>query len=131
MEKGSFGMFIIPLFIFQFFLGIVGLGVFIYVFFHNIISNYLFVKYSIPVGSPLLTMNDLYITPSFLNYLGVVLFVIGFLFTLLVLSIMKKVIFQKQGFFSLIFYSVFYLMVYPVIALYSIYKYFKGGYTWR
>jgi biofilm PGA synthesis N-glycosyltransferase PgaC len=131
LEKGTFGQFIIPLFIFQFFMGIIGLGVFFYVLVHNFLSNYIFVKYSVSVGTPLLTMNSLYITPSFLNYLGVILFIVGFLFTLIVLSVMKKVVLKKQGFFSLLFYSFFYLMMYPLIALHSIYKYFKGGYTWK
>lgn len=131
LEKGTFGMFVIPLFIFGFFSGIVGLGVFGYLFITKILSNYLFVKYSVTAGAPLLTMNNLYITPSFLNYLGVIIFVVSLAFTLLVLSMMKKVVLNKQGFFYILFYSVFYLMVYPIIAIHAIYKYFKGGYTWK
>lgn len=131
MERGTFGRFIIPYFIFQFFLGVIGLGIFIYLLITKIFSNILFMKYSISAGTPLLTLNDFYITPSFLNYLGIILFVVAFVFTLVILSMMKKVVLKKQNAFNLLLYSIFYLMLYPVIALHSIYKYFKGGYTWK
>jgi len=131
MKKGILGMFIIPFFILQFFLGILGLGVFIYLVTTRTISNLLFVTYSVPVGTPLVTMNELYITPSFLNYLGIVLFIVGGIFTLIILSIMKNTVLKKQNIFNILFYSGLYLSVYPVIALSSLYNYFKRNNSWR
>ena len=42
MKKGTFGMFIIPFFIIQFFLGILGLSIFIYLLVTRILYNFLF-----------------------------------------------------------------------------------------
>ena len=87
--------------------------------------------YSIQVGTPIVTMNDLFITPSFLNYLGVVLFIAGGIFTLLVLHILKDNILEKQNIFVILFYLIFYLLVYPFIMLSAIYNFIKGGAKWR
>jgi len=131
MKKGILGMFVIPFFILQFFLGVLGLGVFVYLITTKLISNILFVTYSLPVGTPLVTMNELYITPSFLNYLGIILFLVGGAFTLIILSIMKNTVLKKQNIFNILFYSGVYLSIYPIIALSSLYNYFKKNNKWR
>jgi peptidoglycan-N-acetylglucosamine deacetylase len=130
-KKGMLGAFILPLFTTQLFLGVVGLGVFLYVTIRRVVSNYLFAAYSIPARVPVLTMNDLLITPSFLNYLGAILFVAGFIFTIIVLSIMKSGVLKRQNIFNLLFYSLVYLSVYPVIMISSIYNFIKKNYKWR
>ncbi len=131
LKKGMLGVFVLPLFIFQFFLGVLGLGVFLYLITTRTLSNFLFVKYSVSVGVPLITMGDLYITPSFLNYLGIILFAVGGIFTLLVLSIMKKTVLKKQNIFNILFYSGIYLSIYPFIAISAVYNYFKRDKRWR
>ncbi|MEJ2267662.1 MAG: glycosyltransferase family 2 protein, partial [Nanoarchaeota archaeon] len=131
MKKGILGMFIIPFFILQFFLGILGLSVFVYLITTRVISNFLFVAYSIPVGTPLITMSEFFITPSFLNYLGIILFIVSGIFTLIILSIMKKTVLKKQNVFTILFYSGIYLSIYPVIALSAVYNYFKRNNSWR
>ncbi|VVB84051.1 Glycosyltransferase AglI [uncultured archaeon] len=130
LKKGMVGMCILPFFIFQFFLGIVGVGVFTYILITKLISNYFFVNFSMQADVPLLTLENLSITPSFLNYLGVILFVTGTAFTLIILSKLKDDALKKQNFFVILFYSVIYLTVYPFIAIISIYKYFKGDNKW-
>lgn len=130
-KKGMLGAFILPFFTIQLFLGVLGLGVFLYVNLRRIISDYIFAAYSIPVGVPLLTINDLFITPSFLNYLGIVLFIAGFIFTIIVLSIMKSGVLKRQNIFNLLFYFLIYLSVYPVIMISSIYNFIKKNYKWR
>ncbi len=131
LKKGMLGMFVLPFFVVQFFLGLLGLLVFFYLLATDIISNYLLLGYSIPAGVPLLTIDSLFITPTFLDYLGVILFIVGFAFTMFALSIMKKNALEKQSFFSLMFFSVVYLSVYPFITLSGVYNYFKGGNKWR
>jgi biofilm PGA synthesis N-glycosyltransferase PgaC len=129
-KRGMLGMFVLPFFILQFFLGLVGLCVFSYVGIRNLISNYLFTTYSITADVPLLTMNSLYITPSFLNYFGIVIFFVSLIFTLISLSIMKKTMLKKHNIFNILFFSLIYLMVYPFITLIAIYKYFKREIAW-
>ncbi len=130
-KKGMLGFFILPFFAFELFLGFVGLSIFVYLVTTKFLSNYLFAKYSIMVGTPLLTMEDLHLTASFLNYLGIVLFVAGFIFTLLVLSIMKTEILKRQNAFNFLFYLIVYLAVYPFILLSAMYHFIKKDYKWR
>jgi cellulose synthase/poly-beta-1,6-N-acetylglucosamine synthase-like glycosyltransferase len=131
LKRGMLGMFIIPFFILQLFNGLLGLSVFTYLTTTRAIKDYLFVKYSVDIGTQLVTMNDIYITPSFLNYLGIILFIVGGLFTLLALFIMKQKILVKQNIFNIFFYLIFYLAVYPFIMITAIYNYFKGTRKWR
>jgi len=76
-------------------------------------------------------MNDLLITPSFLNYLGVILFISGAVFSILVLFIMKSQILVKQNIFNLLFYLLIYLSVYPFIMITALYQFIRGTGTWR
>lgn len=130
-KRGMLGMFIVPFFVLQLFNGLLGLSVFTYLITTRTIRNYLFVKYSTDIGTSLVTINDLFITPSFLNYIGIVLFVIGFFFTLLSLFILKEKAFVKQSIPSVIFYMLFYLSIYPFIVITALYNYFKGTRKWR
>jgi len=129
-QRGILGFFILPFFIFQLFLGLVGLSVFIYLNITKFIKNYTFLGYSINVGTSV-TLSDYYFTPSVLNYLGVVLFVAGGLFTIFVLIMMKDKILKKQNIFNILFYLIFYLSIYPLIMISGLYNYFKGTRKWR
>ncbi|MFH1607702.1 MAG: glycosyltransferase [archaeon] len=131
LKRGMLGFFILPFFMLQLFLGLIGLSIFVYLITTRFLSNYLFVKYSIPVGTSLVTMSDIFITPSFLNYLGIILFVSGAVFTILILYIMKAGILKKQNVFNLFFYLIFYLAIYPIIMIVALYNFFRGTGTWR
>jgi len=130
-KKGMLGWFIIPFFILNMFLGLVGLTIFSYLMVSRIISNFLLTKYSITAGTPVLSMTDLYITPSILNYLGIVLFIFGLLFTLLVLAVLNEKILKKQNILNIPFYLIVYLILYPFIMLNAIYHLAKGKRVWR
>ena len=73
-ENHCFFSFIVPFFALGYVLGLAGLGIFAYVLARRLISNWLLTKYSINAGVAVLTMNELYITPSVLNYFGIMLF---------------------------------------------------------
>ncbi len=131
LKKGMLGFFVLPFFTLYLFLGLLGLGVFFYLIITKILSNYIFVKYSIQIGTPLITMNDFHITASFLNYLGIVLFIVGGIFILLILFIMKEKILKKQNIFNILFYSLIYTSIYAFIMINTIYNFIKGNYKWR
>ena len=131
LKRGMLGFFILTFFVLQLFLGLLGLTIFFYLFITRSLSRYLFTRYSIQIGTPVITMDDIFITPSFLNYFGVILFILGTLFTILVLYIMKKGMLKKQNIFNILFYLLFYLTVYPFIMIASLYHYLNGTWRWR
>jgi len=131
IKKGMLGWFIIPFFILSTFLGLLGLSIFFYLITRRAISNFLFTKYSISVGTPVLTLNDLYITPSILNYLGIVLFVLGAVFTLLVLSLLKERILKRQNILNILFYLTFYIAIYPFVMIGAMFHFIRGKRIWR
>ena len=130
-KKGMLGWFILPFFIFSTFLGLLGLGIFAYLLTRRIIANFLRIKFSIMVGTPILTLNEFHITPSILNYLGVILFIFGFIFTLVVLLILNEKIMKRENFLNIPFYMTIYLMAYPVIILNAIFHIIRGKRIWR
>lgn len=130
-KGGMLGFFILPFFILQLFLGLLGFSIFMYLLVTRLVKNYLFARYSIPVGTPLLTMDTLMITPSFLNYLGVILFIVGAAFTILVLFILAKDMLNQRNVFNILFYLLIYLAVYPFIMIASLYHFIRGVNRWR
>tara|TARA_Y100000034_G_scaffold111629_1_gene144874 strand:- start:3681 stop:4910 length:1230 start_codon:yes stop_codon:yes gene_type:complete len=130
-KKGMLGWFIMPFFILNTFLGLLGLSIFFYLSMSRIISNFLLTKYSILVGTPILSLDDLYITPSILNYFGVILFILGLIFTLLILSILSEKILKKENILNIPFYMTIYLISYPFIMINAIWYFINGKMVWR
>ena len=130
-KKGMLGFFIIPFFILSTFLGLLGLSIFFYLITRRAISNFLYTKYSITANTPLLTFNDFYITPTVLNYLGITLFILGFLFLIIVFVVLKQKIFKKENILNMPFYMIVYLTFYPFIMLAAIWHTIKGKRIWR
>lgn len=131
LSGGMLGYFIIPLFVTTTFLGLLGLAIFAYLVIRNSISNILYLHYSVLASTPVLALNDLYITPSVLNYLGIVLFLIGLIFTLAALSILRERLMVKENILNIPFYMIVYLMFYPFIMLGSIWSLMRGKARWR
>jgi len=131
MRKGMLGAFIMPFFALGLVLGLVGITIFLYLFARRAISSYLISKYSLEASVPVIAMNELYITPSVLNYFGVVLFALFFIFNLFVLAMMKDNLAEKKSFFNLIFYMTLYLLVYPIVLITAGWHFIKGKNVWR
>lgn len=131
LKGGMLGYFIIPLFVVSTFLGLLGLGIFAYLLIRRGISNFLYVKYSLIASSPVLSMQDFYVTPSVLNYLGIVLFLLSLVFTLLFISKLKEKILTKENILNIPFYMIVYLMFYPFIMAGSIFHMMRGKRVWR
>lgn len=131
LRRGMLGYFIIPFFALGFILGLLGFCIFFYLITKRAIRNYLLTRYSIELGVPAITMNELFITPSVLNYFGIVLFVLFLFFNLFVLSIMKDNVLEKQSFFNLLFYISIYLLIYPITTLIALDHFIRGKRVWR
>ena len=130
-KRGMLGFFIMPFFILSTFLGLLGLSIFFYLLTRRIISNFLYTKYSIVAETPLLTLEDFYITPSILNYLGVILFLLGFIFLLIIFAVLKEKIMKKENILNIPFYMIIYLTFYPFIMLTAIWHITRGKKVWR
>lgn len=130
-KKGMLGIFILPFFILNMFLGLVGLGIFTYLITTRFISNYLSAKYSIIANTPMLTLNELFITPSILNYLGIILFAAGLIYLLLIMSILGEKIKTKENILNIPFYLILYLILYPFIMINALWHFYRGKYVWR
>jgi cellulose synthase/poly-beta-1,6-N-acetylglucosamine synthase-like glycosyltransferase len=130
-KQGMLGIFIVPFFILGTFLGLFGLTIFGYLTTTRIISKYLFTKYSIIAGTPIVTFKEFYITPNFLNYLGITLFIFSLIFTLLILNILKQKLLKRENLLIIPFYMIIYLTVYPFILVTAIWHMIRGKRIWR
>ncbi len=130
-RKGILGIFILPLFSISLVLGVFGLGFFIYRILMRILSSYLSTKYSIAAQTAVFALEDINFNPSILNFLGVVLFILGLTFVFFALRLINKHIKEKESFFSVIFYLLVYIVLRPVVLIVSLYKFSRGKYSWR
>lgn len=130
-KKGMLGFFIIPFFILSTFLGLLGLSLFTYLFSRRVISNFLRTRYSIISGTPILTMQEVFITPSVLNYLGIALLILGFIFLLIVFAVLKEKVFRRDNLLNIPFYLIIYIAIYPFIMISAMIHMIQKKRVWR
>jgi len=130
-KRGMLGFFIIPFFVVNTFLGLLGLSIFFYLISRRVISRFLLTRYSIIAGTPVLTLNEFYITPTILNYLGIALFVLGLIFLFIVFAVLKEKVFRKENILNIPFYMIIYIAFYPFIMLAAIGHIIRGKNVWR
>jgi len=130
-KKGMLGFFIIPFFSISLVLGVFGLGVLFYRVIREIFSYYLSTSYSLASQTALLTMQDINLNPTILNFLGVILFITGLAFVYLALKYVNARTREKESFFSVVFYSLVYIILRPIVLIWSLIKMARGNYSWR
>ena len=127
-RKGMLGFFILPFFTFSLLLGIIGLGIFIYKILRRFIISYLATKYSVESQVAILTLQDINLNPSILNFFGIILLILGAIFILFALFYVNKSLSKKDApFIPVVFYSLVYMTLYPIILITSLCKFLKGG----
>jgi len=124
------GLFIIPYFALTLLLGVVGLGIFSYLVIRRFFLTTLYTKYAFLANVPVVTLNDFYFTSSVLNYIGVVLFVLGLFFTIFALKTIKPKGINIYSPILLLIYLLIYLTAYPIILLISLVRIARGDYRW-
>lgn len=129
-RKGMLGAFIVPYFSLSLFMGLLGLGLYLYLTLRNIMLSYLSTKYSLAAETAILSLRELSFHPSILNFFGFFLFILGLTFTFLVLKVMKIHKVGNSKIFNVLFYMIIYLSIYPVIMARALYKMIIGKYTW-
>jgi cellulose synthase/poly-beta-1,6-N-acetylglucosamine synthase-like glycosyltransferase len=129
-RKGMLGAFILPYFITSLFLGLLGLCIFFYLFSQRFLNIFFFTKYSFISDTAVITMENFNITPTVLNFFGIALFLLGWVFTIYGLGVMKQHSLKNQNLFNILVYLVVYLTIYPFIMVPSIYKFARGKFGW-
>jgi cellulose synthase/poly-beta-1,6-N-acetylglucosamine synthase-like glycosyltransferase len=130
LRNGMLGTFIIPFFIAGLFLGLIGIMIFLYLLTTNMISKFLYTKYSIVAGTPIITMNEFYITPNFLNYLGIILILLELVYLFLVFAVLKVNVLKKENILNIPFYLIVYLTVQPLLISDAIFTMVSGKRKW-
>jgi cellulose synthase/poly-beta-1,6-N-acetylglucosamine synthase-like glycosyltransferase len=130
MRCGMLGIFILPFFVLSWFLGITGLFFLGYRASRYILVKYLVTKYSVSANVAILRMEDISLNPSILFIFGVLLFALGFAYTLVALAYSKEKEYGRTKIHDIFIYSIFYLLMYPPLLIYSFYRYLKGRNTW-
>ncbi len=134
-NSGMLGYYIMPMFLFYWFISLFGLGLASYRIFTWIVSRYLDLSYSVGSNVALIVINDISFNPDILFFFGIVLFGISIVFTLIAYfdhnekrKFRKD--FKKPGPFIIITYMTIYLAVYPIIMVGSIYRFIRGKRIW-
>ena len=130
LRKGMLGAFILPFFVATLLTGVLGLGLFAFLFIKRFWLSYLATKYSISLGTEVINLTEFNLNLSVLNFFGIILMLLGIVFTLIGLSIMKEKDLKNKHPFMLGFYFLIYLTLYPLILITSLYKLSKGKYSW-
>ena len=130
-RKGMLGLFILPFFAASLVLGIFGLGIFFYRIFRRIWFSYLSTKYSLVAQTAVIAVEDINLNPSVLNFLGIVPFILGLAFIYFALKNVNEKAREKESFFSIIFYSLVYILLRPIVLIISFVKFLTGRYSWR
>ncbi len=131
-KRGMLGAFVLPFFVFSWFLGVFGLCVLVYRLFKALIIRYLLTTYSVKAHAAILTLKDFNLTPSILIFMGLVLFALSLIFSIIaLLSIREKKKFKRPNVFIFLVYEFFYLLTYPVILVVSAWELLRGKKTWN
>jgi len=129
-RKGVLGSFVLPFFVLSWILGIFGIGILVYRGLRILIVQYLIAKYSIAAQTAVLTLREINLTPNILVFFGTAYLILGLFYTLLALSYSKQKEFKRAGIFSIVTYSLVYLLAYPIILITSIFRYIKKQKSW-
>lgn len=129
-RKGMLGAFIIPFFSFSLFLGLLGLLIFVYLIMRKLLLKYLFTKYSLYAGTTILRLQDLSFNPTVLNYFGIVMFVVGLIYTIMGLVIMDEWKLEHRNVLNILFYMLVYLSLYPSIMVNGLYRLWRRKLSW-
>lgn len=130
LRKGMLGCFIIPFFVVSLFLGLFGLILFSYLFVKKFLLSYLATVFSLSAGTKLLALSEVNMSPSVLNFFGIILFVLGALFLVLALTMTEEKALRNKSPFMMLFYLLIYLALYPLVLITSVYKHIKGDMRW-
>src|SRR3989344_9498849 len=130
LKKGTLGKFILPFFVLSWIVGLFGIGIFGYRIVRTIALKYLSASYSIQAQTAVFSLSDVNLTLSALIFFGLTVFFLSLFYTIFALSNIKEDKYKRENWFTIGFYMFFYLLLYPIILIISIYKFLRGAIKW-
>lgn len=125
-----FGLFVVPRFFISHVLSITGFFVFVYVFGRGIFQKVTYWIFSMQNGNTILEVPSLFLIPSVFTFFIFLLFIFTIVFTYIGLKTMNKINLGFRANFIILFYLVFYLTLYPLVLLHSLYLLATGNIKW-
>ncbi len=129
-KAGMLGLFILPFFIFNWLLGLFGIGVLFYRVTRTLFIRYLATTYSIQSQVAVISFNDISLTASILVFFGIATIIMNLFLIAIALTYSRENHSKKDNLFNVLFYMFFYLLAYPVILIASFYRFFTGKTSW-
>jgi len=126
---GMLGLFILPFFIFNWLLGLTGLGILSYRIGRTILVRYLATMLSIDSNVAVATFGDINLTPSILVFFGIMTITMNFFMIWLGLSYAKEEG-KRDGIVRVLLYMFFYVMTYPILLVISVFRVLTGKTSW-
>ena len=129
-KLNMFGLFVVPRFFISHVLSITGFFVFVYVFGREIFQKVTYWIFSIQNGNTILEAPSLFLIPSVFTFFILLLFAFTLVFTYIGLKTMNKINIGFKANFITLFYLLFYLTLYPLVLLHSLYLLAAGNIRW-
>ena len=130
-KNNILGNFIIPFFSISLFIGILGIILLMNNLINKLTTIYLTSKFNdIHAAKYLINSEIISLPPIVLLYFSISLLSLGLFFTFFSISNMKELKIRFSESFTVLFYFLAYLSLYPFVILSSVYKFLRGNYTW-
>jgi len=123
---GMLGVWVAPFYLSSFILALLGFIVWVYVLGRRFISKLLSSFYSIETNSFVLQFKELHITPSIFTIFGVLLIITYLIYITFGLKMMDPGKIPRTRKFTIVLYMFFYLALYPLVFIQSLYLFFTN-----
>ena len=127
-DYNMFGIFVIPFFMSHLFISFTGFFVFSWVVIDKLYNWFLFSRYSIAQDSAVLDLSEIYLLPSIFTFFAIVVILLFVLSIFYSLRTLKEAKIKID--FAFVFYSLFYLSIFPILLIISLYLWKRGYSKW-
>lgn len=122
-KHGMLGAFILPFFVFTWIVSVFGLVVLLVRLWDILYMRVLSTIYSVETGTAIFRMNEVNLSLDILAFFGIIVLSFTLLYTMIALSQLREPEYKKTKIHTLFFYLIFYVLMYPIILISSIFKY--------
>jgi poly-beta-1,6-N-acetyl-D-glucosamine synthase len=127
-EHNMLGIFVIPFFMSHLFISFTGFFVFSWVVIDKLYNWFLFSRYSLEQNSAILDLSEIYLLPSVFTFFAVLVILLFGLSIIYSLKTLKEAKIKID--FAFVFYALFYLSVFPILLIISLYLWKRGYSKW-